>query len=224
MWYFDSHLHHLKHQPGFTAAFAFIHHRPDLACKIASIDPDFRMYLLGVSTDSAPDWVNKVQNQLNHVLTHSSRLDDCGDWDQQANWTNRGMALWVRDEEYGADAGELKEEELAQKSQAAAAQAPRAKRKLTGEEPPPKKKKTASKPHAAKPVTGEDTVRSDGDEEEEDEEEEEEETDTSPAKKAKKVAARPGPEETQGTIRALFKQPARQSAPREATCKASSKR
>ena len=108
------------------AAFAFIDHGPDLACKIASIEPDSRMYLLGVSTDSAADWVNKVQNQPNHVLTHSSRLDDCGDWDQQANWTNRGIPLWVRDEKYGADACELKEGELEQKAQAAAAQAPAA--------------------------------------------------------------------------------------------------
>ena len=146
MWYFDTHLHHLKRTPGFTAAFAFIDHRPDLACKIASIEPDSRMYLLGVSTDSGADWVNRVQNQLNHVLTHGSKLDESGDWDQQANWTNRGIPLWVRDENYGADACELKEEEILQKGQAAAAQAPAAKRKSAGEEPAPKKKKTASKP------------------------------------------------------------------------------
>ena len=60
MWYFNTHLHHLKkiHGPGFKAAFAFIDHQPDLACKIATIEPDSRMYLLGVSTDSPSDWVN----------------------------------------------------------------------------------------------------------------------------------------------------------------------
>ena len=86
------------------------------------------MYLLGVSTDSASNWVNRVQNQLNHVLTQGSKLDESGDWDQQANWTNRGIPLWVRDERYGSDARELMEEE-GQKGQAAAAQAPAAKRK-----------------------------------------------------------------------------------------------
>ena len=62
MWYLDTHLHHLKKTDpaGFTAAFAFIDHQPDLACKTASIEPDSRMYLLGVSTDSASDWVNRV--------------------------------------------------------------------------------------------------------------------------------------------------------------------
>ena len=85
MWYFDTHLHHLKRTPGFTAAFAFIDHRPDMKCKIASIEPDSRMYLLGVPTDSAADWVNKVQNQLNDVLAQGSKLDESGDWDQQDN-------------------------------------------------------------------------------------------------------------------------------------------
>ena len=61
------------------------------------------MYLLGVSTDSAADWVNKEHNQLNHVLIHTSQLEDSVDWAQQANWTNRGIPLWVRDEKYGAD-------------------------------------------------------------------------------------------------------------------------
>ena len=55
MWYLDTHLHHMKRLPGFTAAFAFIDHRPGLACKMASIKPDSRMYLIGVSTDSATD-------------------------------------------------------------------------------------------------------------------------------------------------------------------------
>ena len=76
-----------------------------------------------------------MQNQLNCVLTQGSKLDNFGDWYQQANWTNRGIALWVRDEKYGSDACELKEEEIVQKGQAAAAHAPAAKRKLTGEEP-----------------------------------------------------------------------------------------
>ena len=62
MWYFDAHLHHQKRTAGFTAAFAFIDHWPDLTCEIASIEPDSRMYLLGVSTDSAANWINRVQN------------------------------------------------------------------------------------------------------------------------------------------------------------------
>ena len=83
MWYFDTHLHHPKktNLPGFTAAFPFIDHQPDLACKIAAIEPDSCMYLLGLSTDSASDWVNRVQNQLNHVLTQGSKLDESGDWE-----------------------------------------------------------------------------------------------------------------------------------------------
>ena len=35
LWYFDTHLHHLKLTPGFTAAFPFMDHRPELAFKIA---------------------------------------------------------------------------------------------------------------------------------------------------------------------------------------------
>ena len=165
MWYFDTHLHHLKLTAGFTAAFAFIDHRPNLACKIASIEPDSCMYLLGVSTDSAADWVNKGQNQPNHVLTQGSKQDECGDWDQQANWTNPGIPLWVRDGKYSSDACELEGEEILQKGQAAAAQAPAAKGKLTGQEPNPKKKKTTSKPEAAKLVTGNHNYESNADEE-----------------------------------------------------------
>ena len=146
LWYLDTHLHHLKKTPGFTAAFAFIDHQPDLACKIASIEPESGMYLLCSSTDSASDWVNRVQNQLNHVLTQGSKLDETGDWDQQANWTKRGIHLCVRDEKYGLEACELKEEEIIQKGQAAGAQARAAKRKSTDDEPAPKKKKTAPKP------------------------------------------------------------------------------
>ena len=141
MWYFDTHLHHLKETRGlgFTAAFALIEHQPDLACNIAAIEPDSRLYLLGVSTDSLSDWVNRVQNQLNHVVTQGWKLDEYGDWDQQATWTNRGIPLWVLDEKYSSDACELKEEEVVQKGQAAEAQAPAAKRKSTGEEPAPKR-------------------------------------------------------------------------------------
>ena len=36
--------------------------RPNLACKIVSIEPDSPPYLLGVSTESATDRVNRVQN------------------------------------------------------------------------------------------------------------------------------------------------------------------
>ena len=126
MWYFDTHLHYLKESKGFKPSFVFIDHQSDLVCKIAAIEPDSCMYLLGVSTDSLSDWVNGVQNQLNHVLTQGSKVDEYGDWDQQANWTNRGSPLWVRDEKYGSDALTLKEEEIVQKGQAAEAQAPAA--------------------------------------------------------------------------------------------------
>ena len=102
------------------------------------------------------------------------------------NWTNRGIPLWVRDEKYGSDVCELREEEIVEKGQAAASQAPAAKPKSTGERPDPKKKKSASKPQAAKLVTGEHTNESDGDEEEEDKEEEDEELQVSQSKTAKK--------------------------------------
>ena len=124
MWYFDTHLHYLKNDKSFKPSFVFIDHQPDLVCKIASIEPDSRMYLLGVSTDSLSDWVNRVQTQLNHVLTQGSKLDESGDWDQQANWANRGIPLWVCDEKLGSEALSLKEEETVQKGQAAEAQAP----------------------------------------------------------------------------------------------------
>ena len=84
MWYYDTHLQHRKRQD-FTPVFAFVDHVPDMACKIAAIEHDTRMYLLGVSTDRAADWDAQVQKQLNHVLAHGGRLDQCGDWDQQAN-------------------------------------------------------------------------------------------------------------------------------------------
>ena len=79
MWYFHTHVHYLKDNKGFKPSFVFIDHQPDLACKIASIEPDSRMYLLGVSTDSLSDWVNTVHTQLNHVLTQGSKLDESGD-------------------------------------------------------------------------------------------------------------------------------------------------
>ena len=68
------------------------------------------MYLLGLPTNSASDWVNRVQ--LNHVLTQGSKLDKSGDWDQQATRTNRGIPLRVRDEVYRSDARKLKEEKI----------------------------------------------------------------------------------------------------------------
>ena len=212
MWYFHTHLHYLKNDKSFKPSFVFIDHPPDLVCKIASIEPDSRMYLLGVTTDNLSDWVNRVQTQLNHVLTQGSKLDASGNWDQQANWANRGIPLWVRDDKLGSQALSLKEEETVQEGQAAEALAP-AKRKSTGGEPAPKKKKTASKPQAAKSVTGEESNESDGDEEEESEEEEEEEPQVSQGKAAKNAAAKPRPEET--GARAPFKQPARQSQPRD---------
>ena len=174
------------------------------------------MYLLGVITDNLSDWVNRVQTQLNHVLTQGSKLDASGDWDQQANWVNRGIPLWVRDEKLGSEALSLKEEETVQKGQAAGALAP-AKRKCTGGEPAPKKKKTASKPQAAKSVTGEEFDESDGNEEEESGGEEEEEPQVSQGKAAKKAAAKPRPEDT--GARAPFKQPARHSRPRDQPAK-----
>ena len=216
MWYFDTHLNYLKNDKSFKPSFVFIDHQPDLVCKIASIEPDSRMYLLGVSTDSLSDWVNRVQTQLNHVLTQGSKLDESGDWDQQANQANRGIPLWVRDEKFGSEALSLKGEETVQKGQAAEAQAP-VKRKSTGGEPAPEKKKTASKPQAAKSVTGEESDEGDGDEEEESEEEEGEEPQVSQGKAAKKAAAKPRPEET--GARAPFKQPARQSQPRDQPAK-----
>ena len=150
--YFDTHLFYLKQDKSFKPAFVFIDHQPDLVCKIASIERDSRMYLLGVTSDNLSDWVNRVQTQLNHVLTKGSKLDASGHWDQQANWSNCGIPLLVRDDKVGSDALSLKEEETVVKGQAAEALAP-AKRKSTGGEPAPKKKKTASKPQAAKSVT-----------------------------------------------------------------------
>ena len=97
MWYFDTHLDYVKNDKSFKPSFVFIDHQPDLVCKISSTELDSRMYLLGVSTDSLSDWVNRVQTQLNHVLTQGSKLDDSAYWDQQANWANRGIPLWVRD-------------------------------------------------------------------------------------------------------------------------------
>ena len=149
---------------------------------------------------------------MNHVLTQGSNLDEAGDWDQQANWTDCRILLWVRDDKLGSDVLTLKEEEIVQNGQAAEAQAPAAKRKSTGEEPAPKKKKTASKPQAAKSGTGGESDEDERDEEEESEEEEEEEAQVSQGKAAKKAAAKQRPEET--GARAPFKQPARQSQPR----------
>ena len=214
MRYFHTHLHHLK---GFRPSFVFFDHQQDLVCKIAAIEPDSRMYLLGVSTYSLSDWVDRVQTQLNHVLTQGAKLDESGDWDQQAKWTNRGILLWVPDKKLGSEAYGLKEEEIVQKGQAAEAQTSAAKRKSTGEEPAPKKKKTASKPQAAESSTGRGTDESDGNEEGESEEEEEEEPQVSQGKTAKKAAVRLGSEESRA--RARFKQPACQSQPRDQPAK-----
>ena len=174
------------------------------------------MYLLGVSINSASDSVNRVQNQLNHVLTQRSKLDESGDWDQQANWTNCGIPLWLWDEKYGSDACELKEEGIVQKGQAAEAQAPAAKLKSTCEEPAQKKKKTASKPQAAKSGTGEHTNESNG------------EwrrigggTEGLPRQESAVAAARPGSEESRARL--PFKEPARQSQPRDQHAKPASK-
>ena len=134
MWYFDTHLFYLKQDKSFKPVFVFIDHQPDLVCKIASIEPDSRMYLLGITSDNLSGLVNRVQTQLNHVLTQRSKLDASGDWDQQANWSNRDIPLWDRDEKLGSEALSLKEEETVEKGQAAEAQAP-AKRMSSGGEP-----------------------------------------------------------------------------------------
>ena len=118
MWYFDTHLHYLKKDKSFKPSFVFIDHQPDLVCKLASIEPDSCMYLLGVATNSLSGWVNRVQTQLNHALTQGSKLDESGDWDQQANWANRGIPLWVWDEKLGSEALSLKQDETDQKGQA----------------------------------------------------------------------------------------------------------
>ena len=110
MWYFDAHLHYLKNDKSFKPSLVFIDHQPDLVCKIASIEPDSCMYLLGVSTDSLSDWVHRVRNQLNDVLTQGGKLDESDDWDQQSNCANRGIPLWVRDEKLVSEALSLKEE------------------------------------------------------------------------------------------------------------------
>ena len=206
MWYFDTHLFYLKQDKSFKPAFLFLDHQPDLVCKIVSIEPDSCMYLLGVTSDNLSDWVNRVQTQLNHVLTQGSKLDASGDWDQQANRSNRGIPLWVRDDKVGSNALSLKEEETVEKGQAAEALAP-AKRKSTG----------GAGGQAAKSVTGAESDENDGDEEEESEEEEEEEAQVSQGKAAKKVAGKPRSKET--GARAPFKQPARQSQPRSEPAK-----
>ena len=150
-------------------------------------------------------------------MTHGSKLDKSGDSDKQADWTNRGIPLWVRDEKYGSDACKIKEKDILKKDQAAEAQAPAAKRKSTGEEPAPKKKKTAPKPQAAKSGTGEHTDESDGDEEEGSGEEAEEEPQGSQGKAAKKAAVRPGSEDSRNRL--PFKQPACQFKRRDQLAK-----
>ena len=48
-------------------------------------------------------------------MTQESKLHASGDWDQQANWANRGIPLWVRDDKIGSDALSLKEEKTVEK-------------------------------------------------------------------------------------------------------------
>ena len=187
-----------------------------MACKIASVDPGTRMYLLGVSTQRAGDWDNRVQRNMTHVLTHGGHLQESGDWDQQANWTKCGIPLWVMDDKYGQAVCDVKGQEPVEKGQAKLAQAPAAKRKSTSQEIAPEKKKSAASPQAAKAVID---GYSDGSNEEEEDEEAEEEKGPSSATKPKKAAERLQTEEVPGTIRAPFKQPARQSAPREQPAK-----
>ena len=85
MWYFHTHLPYLKEIKGFRPSFVIIDHQPKLVCKIAAIEPDSRMCLLGVSTHSLSNWVNGVQNQLNHILIQGSKLNESADWEQQAD-------------------------------------------------------------------------------------------------------------------------------------------
>ena len=61
MWYFDTHLFHLKQDKSFKPAFVFVDHQPDLVCNIAAMEPDSRMCLLGVTSDNLSDRVNRVQ-------------------------------------------------------------------------------------------------------------------------------------------------------------------
>ena len=168
MWYFDTHLQHRKRHD-FTPLFAFMDHVPDMECKILSMEPDCytdtRMYLLRASTDRARDWHDQVQKKLNYVLKHSARLQKCGVWDPQANWTNCRSALRVMDDKYGHAGCNVKGEEPADKGHVEPAQTPAAKRKLTGQAHALEKKKTAAKPAAAEATTGSD---SDGSHEEED--------------------------------------------------------
>ena len=48
-------------------------------------------------------------------MTQESKLHASGDWDQQGNWANRGIPLWVRDDKVGSDALSLKGEGLLRK-------------------------------------------------------------------------------------------------------------
>ena len=129
---------------------------------------------------------------------------------------NRGIPLWVMDDTYGQAACDEKGEEPLEKGQAEPAQAPCAKRKLTGQKHIPKKKKTATKPPAAQATTGRDSGKSD--EEEEDEEEEEEE-ETSPAKRPKKTAQKSETNEATGGDRGTISP---SNCIKRATCKAGS--
>ena len=76
-----------------------------------------------------------MQKKLKHIVTHGGRLDQCGDWDQQANWSNCVIPLWVMDDKYDQAACGVKEELPlpVEKRQAEPAQAAGAKRKLTSQ-------------------------------------------------------------------------------------------
>ena len=138
------------------------------------------------------------------VLTHSQCLQECGDWDQQANWTNPGIPPWVTDKRYDQAACNVKGEEAVGKGQAKPAQAPAAKRKSASQEPAPKTKRTAAKPPAAKALKGGD---SDGSDEEEEDDEQEEEEETPAAQRPKQAAERSETEEVAGQDRGTMRPP-----------------
>ena len=155
MWYYDTHLQPRKGRDS-TAMFAFVDPVSHMTCKIASIEAYCLMYLLGVSTDRAAHWDNQVKLKLKHDLMHGERLDECGDWDKQANWINRVIALWVMDVKYGQAACDVKGKTPlpVEKGQDEPDQATGVKQKLTVQEPTLKKQKTAAKPTAGKDSKG----------------------------------------------------------------------
>ena len=216
MWYFDTHLFHLKQDKTFKPAFVFIDHHPDLVCKIASVELDSRMYLLGVTSDNLPDWVNRVQTQMNHVLTQESKLHASDDWDQQANWANRGIPLWVCDDKVGYEALSLKEEETVEKGQAAEALAP-AKRKSTGGEPALRRRRLPPSLRQRSRLPVQNPTRAMGMKRRRARKKRRRKRRSPRARQRRKWQRTPRSEET--GARAPFKQPARQSQPRSAPAK-----